>query len=279
MKLFRRSYNEISDEEAARNAEPRHGFLGFFVTMWEYLSELFYANLLTVVSLLPACLLYILGRVLFQNVWIIGLMTLLGAAPAGAGLCGMAAVATESLRNRGYAWKETYWKEWKSNLKKGILPGALYLISIGLLSYMLTFAGQMGEVENGTTVYIMMGILVVMLQTLLGYMTPMMTLLELPTRHYLKNSLLFMAACPKATIGMMLISAVLLFGGVVLLLPYTGIYILLLGIAVTELSKVCFVWPRLNEKLRIEQRENEKHAAEEAQRLAEKAQRAEREEA
>lgn len=261
MKLFKHSHAPLSDEEAARNAEPRRGFLGFFVTLWEYLSELFYANLLTALSFLPACLLYILGRILFQNIWIAGLMTLLGAAPAGAGLCGMAAVATESLRNRGFSWKESYWKEWKDNLKKGILPGALYLVSLGLLSCMFAFSIWTSEVENGSAVYIVLGVLVIMLQSLLGYMTPMMTLVELPSRHYLKNSLLFMAACPKATIGMMLVSAVLLFGVVVLLLPYTGIYILLLGIAVTELSKVCFVWPQLNEKLRIEQREKEKHAA------------------
>lgn len=262
MKLFNRSYHEITDEEAARNAEPRHGFLGFFVTLWEYLSELFYANFFTVLSFLPAILLYVLGRILFQNVWLVLLMTLLGSVPAGAGLCGMAAVATESLRNRGFAWKETYWKEWKANLKKGALPGALYILSVGLLSYMLTFAEQMGEVEGGTGIYIMLGVLTVLLQALLGYMTPMMTLVELPNRHYLKNSLLLLVACPKATMGMMLFSAVLLFGAVILFLPYTGIYILLLGIAVTELSKVCFVWPRLNEKLRIEEREAEKHAAE-----------------
>lgn len=279
MKLFNHSYHELTDEEAARNAEPRHGFVGFFVTLWEYLTELFYANFYTVLSFLPAMVLYVLGRILFQNVWLVLLVTLLGSIPAGAGLCGMAAVATESLRNRGFAWKETYKKEWKANLKKGALPGALYIVSVGLLSYMLAFAPQMSEVSGSLSVYVMLGVLAVLLQALLGYMTPMMTLVELPPRHYLKNSLLMLVACPKATIGMMLCSAVLLFGVVILFLPYTGIYILMLGIAVTELSKVAFVWPRLNEKLRIEEREREKHAAEEAQRLAEKAQRAEQEEA
>lgn len=265
MKLFNRSYRELTDEEAARNAEPRHGVLGFFVTLWEYLSELFYANLLTVLSLLPAFLLYMLGRILFQNIFLVLLMTLLGSMPAGAGLCGMAAVATESLRNRGFAWKETYKKEWKANFKKGALPGALYIISLGLLCYMVVFSAQMNDVEGGKGIYIMLGILVLLLQTLLGYMTPMMTLVELPNRHYLKNSLLILAACPKATLGMMLISALLLFGVVILLLPYTGVYILILGIAVTELSKVAFTWPMLNEKLRIEEREAEKHAAEQVQ--------------
>ena len=39
MKLFKSPYRAISDEEAVENAAPRHGFVGFFVTLWEYLIE------------------------------------------------------------------------------------------------------------------------------------------------------------------------------------------------------------------------------------------------
>jgi|GEM_PF-3551120 len=262
MKLFKSPYRAISDEEAAENAAPRHGFVGFFVTLWEYLSELFRGNLLTVLCLLPACLLYILGRILFEGVLPVAFVSLLGSIPAGAGLCGLSAVAVESLRNRGYAFMRTYKKEFKANLKKGILPGCLYILSVWLVGYMLSFAGEMAAVANAKMVYVMLGVLAVLLQTLLGYMLPMMTLVELPARHYLKNSLLFMAACPKSTVGLMLVSTVVCFGIPLLLLPYTGIYLLLIGLAMLELSRAAFAWPVLNSRLRIEEREAEKHRAE-----------------
>ncbi len=257
MGLFQNPYKEITDEEAFRNAQPRKGVAGFFETIGDYFSALIKANLFTLGCLIPASLLYLIARMLTRDIMIVFLITLLGSLPAGAGLCGLNAVVCESIRNRGFVFNQVFKRNFRENLFRGILPGMLYIFSLVCTLYILTFAGTLSANKGGAISCAMLCILVASTRLILSYMLPMMTLVELPLRHYIRNSMLIIPACPKASLGILLVNSIF-YLLTVLFLPYTGIYVALLAFALHTLIGQLWSWPALNKTLRIEERENTK---------------------
>lgn len=263
MRLFRQPYTEISDEEAFRNAQPRRGVQGFFETLVDYFFVLVRANLLLACCLAPTLILYIVARMLIRNVFFVSIVSLLGAFLAGAALCGLNAVVCECIRNRGFVFFEVFKRHFRENLLRGILPGILYILTLECTLYLLSFNKVLAELDNGAVIVVMVCIFIAVTRLLLAYMLPMMTLIELPLRHYVRNSMLLIPACPKASLGI-LITTSILYLLTVLFLPYTGIYVVLLAFGLHTLIGQLWSWPMLNKTLAIEEREKQNKMHKEA---------------
>lgn len=254
MGLFSESYREPSDREAFENRLPRKGVRGFCETLGDYLLELFKANLVLAVCLLPAVLLYYVSVKLTGNIVLVSLIAMLGAFPAGAALTALFKVVYESIRNRGFSFWKAFCRAFSENKVRGILPGALYILSWEGTVYLLLFSEAISLLPNPKLMRIMIVLMVLAIRMLLGYMLPMMSLVELPMRHYVRNSLILMVARPKATIGSAVCTAVL-YVLTVLFFPGTSAYVLLLAFSFHALVSGMWCWPALNETLKIEERE------------------------
>lgn len=257
MGLFSPKDFNISDAEAMQNALPRFGIQGFFATLSDYLPHLLKTNLLTCCCILPAIALFFVGRLLTDNVFVAGLFPLLGAPLVGAGLCALNGIVCESIRNRGYAFWETYKKHFRENTRASILPAVLYILSVEITLYSVWLGGLDIDLGAFGGNRLVLCILTAFIRTLLSYMLPMITLLELPVKHYFRNSLLMILAQLKATFCIMVIPSILFFA-TMFLTPFSVLHILTFGFALHTLCAQMWAWPALNRTLRIEEREIEK---------------------
>jgi len=257
MGLFTQPYGEISDAEALRNSLPRKGITGFFETIGDYLFPIIKANLLLVCCLIPTVVLFFLAWLITANVYVVVAACLLSAPLVGAGLCGLHAVVCESIRNRGFVFREVYRRHFKENLRRGIFAGALFIVTLLLTLLIVNNWNALARIENGTMFVTMLAMFVAVSRLLLTHMLPMMILVDMRLRDYVKNSMLLMAAFPKASVGIVLTTSIL-YVLTVLFLPYTLIYVVGIGFAIDALIGQLWSWPILNQTLSIEEREEEK---------------------
>lgn len=239
---------------------PRTGFRGFFETIADYFSYLIKGNLLTIGCCLPSIALFFAARILTQSIVSSFILAQLGAPLVGAGLCALNGIVCNSIRNRGFNFWRVYKKDFVENFPKGTYIGVMYIASVELtlcLPEMFDLWRNGGR--NNSAIIIMFYVLIVAIRILLSYLCPMMTLIELPVKHYLKNGMLMIPACFKATMLTGAISSFLYFL-MVFMLPLSSPFIIVFAFSLDTLICQMWIWPAINATLSVEAREQQKNS-------------------
>lgn len=138
-------------------------------------------------------------------------------------------------------------RDWKSNLLPGLLTGVMLAIVLDVLM-VLSGGGTLPMLMLWTT-----GIALVLFLMYSIYVWPQRVLLDLRFHQILKNCLpMFLAHFPT-TLGALAIKlaywALLLF-----LIPYSTIFLMVLGVWFPALMSTCVVYKNLNHDFKIEER-------------------------
>ncbi len=172
----------------------------------------------------------------------------LGGLIAAPQLCGMSDTVLRSLRDEEEGWWKTYRRAWRQNVKGSLLPGALGGLLFGFQAFILAHVVNMHP-----GLYLMLAMLlgVAASTAIATWLLPQLVLMELPLGRALLNAMLLCARYPLKTLGATFIQ-LLYWGAVILVLPYSLAFFVLLNFWLPVLASTTVIYGALDDTFHIE---------------------------
>lgn len=173
----------------------------------------------------------------------------LGGLIASPQLCGMSDTVLRSLRDEEEGWWKTYRRAWRQNVKGSLLPGALGGLLFGFQAFILA---QVGRIHLDLFLLLAMLLGVAASTAITIWLLPQLVLMELPLHRALLNAMLLCARHPLKTLGATVIQ-LLYWGAVILALPYSLAFFVLLNFWLPVLCSTMVIYDSLDETFHIEE--------------------------
>jgi uncharacterized membrane protein YesL len=212
-------------------------------------ARFFLSNLICVVALLPLTA-GILAALALRSPLLLMVAGVIGGAIEGPFYACMIDGILAALRGFPGNWWRRYRmvlkRDWKSDLAPGIVMGVFMAVVVDLLVIM-----NYGETpELGLFFTILCAAILLVLFT---YLWPQRVLLDLKLPEIIKNSILMILMHPLVTLGALAIQLAY-WGLMLILIPYSSLFLIVLGFWFPALLSTTAIYGRLNEDLKIEER-------------------------
>ncbi len=250
MGFFNRNF-ERPGPGVERDTPRKKGFARFFELVGRDFGSFFKANLLCVVSAIPAAFLVSFG--LFSHSLLITLLGgILGGMLLGPFYAGLHDTVLRAMRDEPGYWWHVYKRAMKNNWKQSLVPGALCGL---LLTSQITVVWLI--LQSGMKLTIPMVMLFMADLLITGMCTPFLwgqlVLMDMPFAMVLKNSLLFaLGNAPRALILAFL--QILYWGFMLLFMPVTSVLVLLFGFSLIVLITQMIAWPAMDKIMGLEEK-------------------------
>ncbi len=178
----------------------------------------------------------------------------LGGVIAGPAYGAMMDGVMRGIRQEPGRWWDHYLQAWKRDWKVNLLPGAV----LGGLAAMVVDVVVVLRYGDGlpTSLLVCTIVSIVAALAIFTYLWPQRVLLDLKLRYIFRNSLFMIFAHPLITL--LSVAAQLVYWGLMLMLiPYSLIILLLLGLWFPAVMGTMIVYKKLNADLKIEVRLDE----------------------
>lgn len=245
-----------NNREDITYAPPKRGAARFLQLLLRDLWEYVKANILCCLCFFPAALAGAIALVLSKNYLLSSLFALLFSFPAGGGLCGLHRVLNRSARDLESRTGPAFWKGFRDSFRVAIVPGMLTVSELLLCFYLLLFHTAINAFPMPIRLWTLLILLLFFLHILLQYCLPLLTVVDLPLRHLLRNSMILFFAKPKRSLQCFFMTALCLAAGI-LLFPANLLVVFTIGIALPALIQQLCTWEIIDQHFSITERQQE----------------------
>ncbi len=258
MGLFHSNYNKPGP--GVRKDEPRKkGFARFAEVMGRDFGDLFRANVLCAACFIPALSLTFLG-ILCRTSLIAILGGFLGGILAGPCYAGLHDTILRALRDEPGYWWATYKKALAQNWKASLLPGGIMGLLLSSQIFMTFFIlTDSGRLSFGSLIVMCLNIL--LCSMLFPYLFSQLVSMNLGFIPLVKNSLfLALMNAPKSLLIAFI--QIVYWVAMIVILPYSGLWFLIFGVAFIEVIVLMIVFPILDKTFDLENKFKERREKE-----------------
>ena len=249
MGFFHPNYN--APGPGVRKDEPRKkGLARFAEILGRDSGDLFRANLLCVISILPAAFLVVFG-LLGQALIITILGGLIGGMLFGPFYAGLHDTILRAMRDEPGYWWHTYKKAFRLNWRQSLVPGAIlgFLVACQLsMGYFLLFSQQI-RLSSA----FLLCINVLLTSMVFPYYFNQMVLMNMNFPTLVKNSLLLAFSHAPRSIAAAVVQVVYWLA-FLLFFPFSSLWVFLFGFAFIQLIVAMIVYPPLDKCFHLEER-------------------------
>ncbi len=261
MGFFKRNWDKPGPG-VPKNAPKKTGFPRFIEILSRDLGYLFKLNLILLVALLPAGILYTLAMLAYFSggallALLLALAALLACIPLGGVLTAFFYLIAQRLRDApGFLWHD-FKRKFKESFRFMLLPGLLFGAMLGSLGFAF-ISLLLGAMQ----IQFVFGVIYVVASFYLGmtypYFFTQAAYLELGPAKLLYNSFLLATGnLPRSFMGTLLGSGLVL--AQFLFFPYATLLTFLIGFSIPALLNLMWIWPRIDKTFKISDTLQKRH--------------------
>ncbi|MCQ2419744.1 MAG: DUF624 domain-containing protein [Clostridia bacterium] len=225
---MRRWYEPRNDKpDIPKNAPKQLPHVKVLTTLWREFWNLIKLNVIFLLSCIP-------------------IVTIPAAITA------MSRITCTMVRDENFFLWNDYWKAFRRDFGRSLLAGIAVLLLIAIFSVSLMFyynlAGAVDKLFILVAAFSVCLVIIVLVAAF--YFFPMLSLVELPLKKLIVNSLVMVFGCFKRSL-LAIVSFVIFFALGVGLLPTSALYLGVVGISLSSLM-ICFaVYPAIEDKVMV----------------------------
>lgn len=236
------------------NNNSATGILRFAKILLENAWDLVTVNLLGCLCMLPAAVSFLAVLLAVQNFWLAFFAGMLFGIPIGGAISAIEKVSLEIVREREGKAVTTFWETFRGEWKQSIPLGWMAYFEIMVIVFAILFHKEINAFEMPVRLWALFVIVLLFLHIVLTYSFSQQVLIELSLWKLLKNSvILFFSNFGKSMLCLFITLAIL--GVLFILVPFSLLFILLLGFSLVSLIRQLFVWPIMNRLFSIDERQ------------------------
>ncbi len=261
MGFFNRNFNKPGPG-VPKNAPKKRGFARFWEIFMRDMGSLFKLNLLMMLVLLPAGLLYVLfvlnylsGN--FGTSMVFGLLSFVVCLPLGPALTAFYWLLAQMLRDEpGFLWHD-FKRKFRENFRHMAIPGMLLGAMAGSLGLILLYT-LLGAAPASLPMTALFFLAALLVSLFYPYFFTQAAYIDLPPWRLLQNSfLLAFANLPRSLVGTLLGTGLLL--AQLFFFPFAVPLSLFVGFTLPGLLNLMWIWPRINQTFKIDETLKKRH--------------------